>query len=199
MPKIPLVTPAATAETQRLLALGMASAGLSSTGKGATSVHYRSPVEIAACVFEIQARDPHHFPTTSDVYRFNDRVGLDILQRGLTLPTTLAALDAVHAVRDNNVTRTRGEEVITETITAVMDLLSRGSRGTAEALTLVARVRSELDALPSLFWRTEFLDQLERKVLPLFPAHGEDRSAKVVRIPLFRNLYRDDEEAARFA
>jgi hypothetical protein len=197
--KIPLVPPAATAETHRLLALGLASAGLSSTGKGATSVHYRTPVEVAASVFEIQARDPHHFPTTSDVYRFNDRVGLDVLQRGLSLPTTLAALDAVHAVRDNNVTRSRGDEVIAETMIAVLDLVTRGPRGEAEALVLVDRVRRELDTLPSAFWRTEFLDQLERKVLPLFPAHGEARKSNVIRIPLFKNLYRDDEEAARFA
>jgi len=197
MPKVPLLPPAATAETHRLLALGMAAAGLSSTGKGATSVHYRTPVEVAAAVFEVQARDPHHFPTTSDVYRFNDRVGLDVLQHGLALPSTLAALDAVHAVRDNNITRSRGDEVIAETVTAVIDLVTRGPRGEAEAHALVARVRSELDALPSLFWRTEFLDQLERRVLPLFPARGE--RAKVVRIPLFKNLYRDEDEAARFA
>lgn len=196
MPKVPIVPPVASAEVERLMALGMTSAGLSSTGKGATSVHYRTPVEIAATVFEVQAKDPHHFPTTSDVYRFNDRVGLEVLQRGMALPTTLAALDAVHAVRDNNITRTRGDEVISETETAVQDLLTRGPRGEAEAQALVQRVRNELDGLPSTFWRAEFLSQLERKVLPLFRT---GMNGRVIRVPLFKNLYQDDEEAARFA
>jgi hypothetical protein len=136
-------------------------------GKGSDLAHFRVPKELTILIERLQAKDPHRFPTVTDVWRLAAKVGADVLEAETSPLSSLAILDASSAIIENDLIRERGSEQVDKLCAAVNDLKGRGLAGGTEAQSLVDRVVTDFTRISNPFWRDELLQLIDHRVRPL--------------------------------